>query len=338
MLTSGEHPNLPFKEAVHLFHAFDERASIRRLHDRYLIVNTRLEKKEANELCLRLALTTQAWEVVGKFQSLSGFEDRFKDLLDFLDQQNFAVRTDESISDSDMEGKLGKRVLDITERRGIETSVSLDDPDVALMASKNGNRFLLSRSLNKPSRARYQRRSLNRPFKRPISLNPVLARAMVNISGVRPGETLLDPFCGTGNIIIEGGMVGARIFGLDVSTEMIHGARRNLKRVQSQRPQLVKGDATRASLLFDTKFDHLVTDPPYGRASLTTGNTERLLFDFIGECPDILKPGGSICITCPSIYDLSERLREVGLNLEEFAYQRVHRSLGRHLYLAKTPG
>jgi tRNA (guanine10-N2)-dimethyltransferase len=160
---------------------------------------------------------------------------------------------------------------------------------------------------------------------------------MVNLSEVMEGEEVLDPFCGTGVILVESGLVGARVFGMDSSPAMVEGARRNLCRLQPSRPLMVRGDALRAGSLFLSPFDHVITDPPYGRASPGGADVRGLLARFSRSGGQLLNPGGTICIASPSTLDLSEDLVAGGLRMEAFAYQKVHGSLGRHLYLARKP-
>ena len=52
---------------------------------------------------------------------------------------------------------------------------------------------------------------------------PRMARALVNISLVNPGEWLFDPFCGTGGILIEASDVGAVAAGGDMDRVMVTG-------------------------------------------------------------------------------------------------------------------
>ena len=68
-----------------------------------------------------------------------------------------------------------------------------------------------------------ERKVQHRPFFSPISLHPKLARVLVNISAIKRDETLLDPFCGTGGILIEAGLIGAKVIGSDIEEKMIEG-------------------------------------------------------------------------------------------------------------------
>ncbi|MBS3125240.1 hypothetical protein J4211_03230 [Candidatus Woesearchaeota archaeon] len=60
-----------------------------------------------------------------------------------------------------------------------------------------------------------ERRAHLRAAHSPVSLHPKLARAMVNLTGVKTG-ILLDPFCGTGGILIEAGLMGFPVVGCDI--------------------------------------------------------------------------------------------------------------------------
>ena len=47
--------------------------------------------------------------------------------------------------------------------------------------------------------------------------HPQMARALANILGMRPGETLLDPFVGSGTAAVEGALLGLKTVGFDIS-------------------------------------------------------------------------------------------------------------------------
>ena len=66
-----------------------------------------------------------------------------------------------------------------------------------------------------------------RPFRRSVALAPRKARCLVNLSGVQAGQTLLDPFCGTGSIPIEAALMGVRTVAADVDPVVVAGAARN---------------------------------------------------------------------------------------------------------------
>jgi site-specific DNA-methyltransferase (cytosine-N4-specific) len=47
--------------------------------------------------------------------------------------------------------------------------------------------------------------------------NPQVVRAFANILEFEPGETLLDPFCGSGTAVVEGLALGGDAYGIDRS-------------------------------------------------------------------------------------------------------------------------
>ncbi|MFB6205099.1 MAG: TIGR01177 family methyltransferase [Haloglomus sp.] len=73
-----------------------------------------------------------------------------------------------------------------------------------------------------------ERQPTDKPFFQPGSMDPLLARALANIAGARPGRTLLDPMCGTGGLLLEAALVGADVVGVDAQRKMARGTRENL--------------------------------------------------------------------------------------------------------------
>jgi tRNA (guanine10-N2)-dimethyltransferase len=105
------------------------------------------------------------------------------------------------------------------------------------------------------------RRAHLRPSLHPSSLNPKLARAMVNLTGCKRGDTVLDPFCGTGGILLEAALVGCKTVGSDVDDIMIRRCKENLAHFHIKSPRISKADATKTGL----KASYIVADLPYGK-------------------------------------------------------------------------
>jgi site-specific DNA-methyltransferase (cytosine-N4-specific) len=47
--------------------------------------------------------------------------------------------------------------------------------------------------------------------------NPQVARALLNIFGIEPGQSVLDPFCGSGTALVEGCHLGVNAIGTDIN-------------------------------------------------------------------------------------------------------------------------
>jgi tRNA G10 N-methylase Trm11 len=98
-----------------------------------------------------------------------------------------------------------------------------------------------------------------KPYRTSSSLSARLARALVNLV-VPPAATLLDPFCGTGSILLEAGALGLQAYGMDHNFKMTGMTRRNLAHF-GYLAQVTLGDARECT----QPADALVTDLPYGR-------------------------------------------------------------------------
>lgn len=121
----------------------------------------------------------------------------------------------------------------------------------------------------------WQYRDRSKPFITPKSgmLPPKLARIMVNLAlSDRPARTLLDPFCGTGTILMEALLTGASVIGSDNSADHVAGTQKNLSWLESRRPGLpssavVTADAVHLSSALTAPVDVIATEPFLGPPS-----------------------------------------------------------------------
>lgn len=118
-----------------------------------------------------------------------------------------------------------------------------------------------------PDSASMRQRGTRKPIPHSdIALSPRLARTLVNLAGLRPGQTVLDPFCGSGTILIEAYGKSLRCLGLDSRASRVQEARENLRwsvgGVTDRGFDIRKGDARELSrMLRGTKVDAVVTEP-----------------------------------------------------------------------------
>ncbi|MDS0476290.1 THUMP domain-containing protein [Natrinema sp. 1APR25-10V2] len=177
----------------------------------------------------------------------------------------------------------------------------------------------------------------DKPFFQPGSMDPLLARAVANVAGSRPGATILDPMCGTGGVLVEAGLVGADVIGTDAQAKMATGAQTNLRHflerdelsptgVERGAWHVGRGDATRLPLS-DDAVDGVVFDAPYGRQSkIDTHRLEDLVSGALEEAHRV----------APRAVVVADRswaseARAAGWELESVFERRVHRSLTRYV-------
>lgn len=164
-----------------------------------------------------------------------------------------------------------------------------------------------------------------RPRFAPVSLPPRLARAMVNLALPSGDGQLLDPFCGTGGLLIEAADCGLAASGSDVDGEMVTASRENLRHFGFA-ATLEQGDA--AAMVQRTRPDAIATDPPYGRSASTMREPlGELLARFSAACADALPTSGRLVLTLPD----PVLLPQAGFSELHRCEWYVHGSLTRHL-------
>jgi tRNA (guanine10-N2)-dimethyltransferase len=206
----------------------------------------------------------------------------------------------------------------------IDGPVSLDRPETEFRAILSGDRIYLGRVICRIDRGAYDlRRPSTRPFFHPGVMLPRTARAVVNLSLVGRGEILHDPFCGTGGLLGEAGLVGARPLGSDADPAMIAGCRRNFPSVA-----LVLADACSLPLRSGS-MDAVVTDLPYGQSSrIRAPGPGELYPRAFAEIHRVLRPGRrAVVVTHRETADIAGSV----FSVLQVHRQRVHRSLTRRI-------
>lgn len=224
----------------------------------------------------RLALTHE----VGKLLDTS---EGWRDLeIDYKPENTYCVRA-ENLAENKLEVDKEEIEREIGSKLGTEdNSADLENPDVMFKVYFTGGKCYLTRTVEDIDRSFYDKRvNQERPFSSPISMDPVLARVLVNLSGVSAGENVLDPFCGTGGILIEAGLCGIGIYGLDIQAEMVEGTRENLESYGIINYDIRQGQIEDIEKILDREFDAVITDLPYGKASKIEGDAVENFLEFV---------------------------------------------------------
>jgi precorrin-6B methylase 2 len=190
-----------------------------------------------------------------------------------------------------------------------------------------------------PDSASMRQRGTRKPAPHPdIALSPRLARTLVNLAGLGPGQTILDPFCGSGTILIEAYAKALRCLGLDSSASRVQEARDNLHwsvgGVTDRGYDIRKGDARELPrILRGTKVDAVVTEPlllprldarpKTATAQAMIEESARIYNDALSSMAESVHPEGRIVVVVPVVQTIEGD--EVTLKLEG-------RKLGLRLY------
>lgn len=172
----------------------------------------------------------------------------------------------------------------------------------------------------------------NKPHKRPYfhpgSMSPKLALCMVNLARTHKGDTVLDPFCGTGGILIEAGLIGCKVVGSDIYWKMKKGTSINLDYYGITDYRTFNLDVRELKMY--EKVAAVVTDPPYG-ISTSTGDIEGddIFREFFKSIYDNMRDDAYLCMASPHYVDLKPMADEVGFYIVEQYGIKMHRSLTR---------
>jgi tRNA (guanine10-N2)-dimethyltransferase len=233
--------------------------------------------------------------------------------------------------------KLERKIGDIIKITiGGNASVNLDDPSIFIRIILLNKRALVAHRIAAISKKHFfQLKPHKRPFFYPGSMSPKLARCMVNLTRIRRGDILLDPFCGTGGILIEAGIIGAKVVGTDIDPKMVMGTEINLQHCLISDFQVFRTDVRNLELPF--KVDAIVTDPPYGISASTGGEkSDELYQQSMDSMQDLIKKGGLLCIATPHYLDIYDMLQGTNFQIIEQHHIRMHKSLTRVISLLKN--
>lgn len=338
-ILSGEHNTLPKAEITACLEA--ENASFtEKYHDQGILI---LEIPDEESLIIdiigkRIAYTHEVCKLLFETDI-----NKIKDNVEKYPWENvipndYAVRVkkiglDPDFNSQSMEIEIGgiiKRSL------GKKAKVNLKNPETFLRTIVIEERILVSERLIKRSKKHYyELKPHKRPFFYPGSMSPKLARGMNNLARVKKGSKVLDPFCGTGGILIEAGIIGAKVVGIDIDEKMVEGTKKNLEYCNIKDYEVFQGNARNIKLQY--KVDAIVTDPPYGISASTAGvESKKIYEESLLSMQEILKEEGYICMATPHYLDIHELASHTKFKIIEQYHIRMHKSLTRVISVLKS--
>ncbi len=283
-LLNGEHTDLGNGELRSLIRSYQPKARMKGLSSRVVLAD---EELDIERIMARAAYTKFAGKLLQVSSKATGFE------LDGV-MKNCKTFACELVNLS--RKHVGMQVLSdmgsYVKQKAPWLDVSIENPDVTVLLIKTEAEYVVGlvehRSMNRKSES-----PRNRPYFHPIALEPKLCRAMINLAMVREGDTILEPFCGTGSIMLEAATMKINAIGCDLSSKMCRGALTNLG---SKDGFIINCDALSLPLKMDG-IDAIVTDLPYGRAASTMKRRPKeLLNEFLDAIGDMKVK--RCCIMC----------------------------------------
>jgi tRNA G10 N-methylase Trm11 len=161
-----------------------------------------------------------------------------------------------------------------------------------------------------------EKRDMEKPVRRnELSISPRLAKILINLSQVKTGETLLDPFCGIGTILQEALLQNINVIGVDKDKKAIDCSELNLNwfKFNKGNYRLINEDSSKIQI---HNIDAIATEPDFGelqkripseaKAKEITKNFEILMINVLKNLKKNAK--GRIVFTAPLVLVDKERI------------------------------
>ncbi|MDC1136271.1 DNA methyltransferase, partial [Nitrosopumilus sp.] len=242
--------------------AIDEIIAIVKMYDRFakikvisnlVIIQSKTNWKKISE---RATFVKTSGQILRKMSGL------------FLDEENFQVLKNtksfvcrvvnlsaNQLNTLELEKSMGDMISKFTHAK-----VNLKNPDITvyLIFTNKENFFGFAEKnviMKRPKKSK----------KYPHELDWKLTRVMINLIGLKKGQTLCDPFCGTGTTLLESESMGINAIGIDFDEKMCEISKENLN-FNNYKSKIFKSDFQEL-IKISNNFDGIVTDLPYGRSS-----------------------------------------------------------------------
>jgi tRNA G10 N-methylase Trm11 len=215
----------------------------------------------------------------------------------------------------------------------------LKPPNSEILAAFTEKNLYIARTMVIYDAVLQQYRDESRPFiSKEISTSPKVCRTLLNLAGARPGDTVLDPFCGTGTLLMEAAMLGMKCIGVDIDGDQVQGTKSNLiwfgrdigERVNFD---VMRGDARKLTDFIHKQVDAVAFEPSLGpvskkrptkkEAEETIKELTELYRESLTQIAQVLRPDGRVGMTIPMIVtksgtvtmDIREMIKGTGLGV-----------------------
>jgi tRNA G10 N-methylase Trm11 len=204
---------------------------------------------------------------------------------------------------------------------------------IEIVLIENQEQLLIGQTLTVQPFKELSFRDYNRPARDDYSgmLPPKIAQAMINLSGAKPNDIILDPFCGSGTILTEAMLMGYQnLIGSDISKKAVRDTEKNIEWIEENYKlkiinyKLFNKDAIELSKFIKRNSVGAIITEPYlgpqrGRFNIkqTIQNLEKLYTESLAEFRKILKPDGKMVMVWP-VFNLGKKNQKLKINLKNF--------------------
>jgi len=226
--------------------------------------------------------------------------------------------------------------------------LGLSDNKVELIVVKGQSGIVIAESTGAQNITALAARDQGRPRRDAFvgMLPPKLAQIMINLAGPLVADPdgglvqprILDPFCGTGTILQEAGLMRYAVYGTDLAEKMIRFSRDNINWLQDKENLKIdwllhEGDAMTAE--WQGPIDAVVAEgylgqpfsapPSNSKLTEVRGNTNHILSSFLQNLAPQIKSGTPVVLAVPAWKDTEGHFTHLPLvtKVEDLGYQYV---------------
>jgi len=323
---SKEHPSLPKDEIISCLNAEEIVYSIVDANENVLLIELKTNCDVIQKLAQRLSFTFYIDELLFSCLNSPNEIKKYASKHLITGDETIAIRCKNRSENADSQ----QIVETLGEIYTKDRTVDLENPNIEMRVVLTDINVYVGLKIADVDRTLFEKRKVQyRPFFSPISLHPKLARALVNLSSIKKGETMLDPFCGTGGIVLEAELIGANVIGSDIEEKMINGCKKTLEFYEVKEHRLFCSDIGDIHKFINNYVDAVVTDLPYGKSTTTKGEDIKKLYSRTFEnISKVLKKGGLAVIGLSNNEMIS--VGEKYFTLIDTYDFKVHRSMTRY--------
>ena len=260
--------------------AIDEITAIAKMYDRFskikIISNLVIIQSKTNwyDISNRASFVKVSGQILRKMSGLFLDESNYEILKN---AKTFVCRiinlSSNQFNIPELENSMGDMISKFSHAK-----VKLENPNITiyLIFTNKENFFGFSKQVKEKSRPKKIKSY-------PHELDWKLTRVMINLIGLKQGETVCDPFCGAGTTLLEAESMGIHAIGLDFDKKMFEATKDNLK-INGYKSKIFNSDFQELVKISE-KFDGIVTDLPYGKNTKISEKPEEILKRFISILP-----------------------------------------------------
>lgn len=188
------------------------------------------------------------------------------------------------------------------------------EADFHIFFHEHDNTTYLGLSTQSYNSSEVKKRDMQKPVRREaLSISPRLSKILINLSGAKPHDKLLDPFCGVGSILQEALIKKINVYGIDKEKQATIDAKTNLEWLSKEykiraNSTIENNDSRRAP---DLQFSAIATETPLGKllkkrpsdnqAKQIIQNFEAYIIPILKRLKKVKKSSAKIAITFPVI-------------------------------------